>query len=315
MSVVAEQLDFSRLPPPEALLTLSFKNSFEEAKARLVEEFAANNVPFNVEKLETDSGVLILRVNNWRELLMVAAVNRAFLQTLITHATGASLDHIAATIHFMPRMPGEKDDRFKLRIQLEEENKSGGRLPGYKREAMSVSLDVEDVGAWVDRAERFEPVVRLAIMAAGAGAWMVDANASAGTTRLVRQSGTDGAASNALVAAVQAHMERDNVPQATDVISVQSVSVVGQAIDVTLHHLRGPDPAVLRLAGAWAIAAMSEERRKPHRALPKSPISAAASVGGVERCTVNLPAADVFPGYGTVVHVTEILVRSLVTDG
>jgi phage-related baseplate assembly protein len=314
MSIVAELLDISRLPSPEALLTLSFKTSFEEAKARLVEVFTANNVPFNVEKQETDSGVLILRVNNWRELLTVAAINRVYRQTLIAHATGSSLDHIAATLHFLRRLDGELDDRFRARIQLEAENKSGGRLAGYKADCLAASIDVTNVGAWFDATDPLRPTLRLALMGPIDGEW-TEAAANDPSTLILQWNGATGAASSALVGIVQTYIDREDIKQATDIVEVSAISLREAIIDVTLHHLRGPDPALLRRSAADALVKMRESRRQPGRDLPSEAIIAAASVGGVERAVPESPEGGMTAAKGELIHATTIIVRSAYTDG
>jgi phage-related baseplate assembly protein len=314
MSVVAELLDFSRLPPPEALLTLSFKTSFEEAKARLVEIFTANGIPFNVEKQETDSGVLILRVNNWRELLIVAAINRVYKQTLTAFATGSSLDHIAATLHFMRRLDGELDDRFRARIQLEAENKSGGRLAGYKADCLAADLDVTDVGAWFDDTDPLRPTVRLAVMGPAEGEWK-PAVSNDPAVLILQWDGATGTASSSLVGKVQLYVDQDHVKQATDIVQVSAISVREVVIDVTLQHLRGPDPALLRTTAAEGLKTMIASRRRPGRDLPLEAIVAAASVGGVEKPVVDSPEAGIVASKGELVQATTIIVRSAYTDG
>lgn len=315
MTVVTELLDMSRLGKPEALLTLSFKNSFEEAKTRLVNIFIANDVPFNVEKQETDSGILILRVNNWRELLMVAAVNRLFLQNLVAFATGASLDHIAATLHLLSRMDGEPDERFRTRIQLEAENKSGGRLAGYKTEAMRASIDIVNVGTWVDRTHIMEPVVRLALMNGSTGQWVVDEAVPPNTSRLRRASDTGmGVPSSLLVSSVQAHLDQEHIKQATDIVAVQAIAPIATTISYTIHHRSGPDPSRLRAASANAVASLVDDRHHPHRDLPFTAIISGASVGGVEKVSMEYPLADVVAGNGQTVFVSQITVRSVLSN-
>lgn len=315
MSTVSDLLDFSRLPPPEALLPLSFKASFEEAKARLVEVFTAASVPFNVDRLETDSGVLILRVNNWRELLAVAAINRTYLQTLVAYAVSGSLDHIAATQHFLPRMEDEEDDRFRARIQLEAENKAGGRLAGYKAEAMHASIEISNVGAWVDRTNIMEPIVRVALMDGSVGPWVFDGAAPENTTRLKRADGTgSGVPSVDLVAAVQAHLDQEHIKQATDIVAAQAIAPIVSEIAYTIYHRKGADASVLRAASAKSVAAMVDERHVPHRDLPWTAIVAGAAVGGVDKVVMDVPLVDITAGNGQVVFVFLITVRSALSD-
>lgn len=291
-------LDLSRLPAP-ALLTADYEARLNDRLARLKDLFDAAGIAYDVETLNDNPGAIIQQADNYRELLAVAAVNDVYKATLVAFASGAALDHIAATLHSMARIEGESDDRFRRRVQYEAENKSGGRLTGYVAEALKASLDVYDVGAWVDRSVRYEPVVRLAVMVA------LDPN----------DNESDGTPPGALVQAVQAHMDREDVRQATDIIAVQPVNVTDVAISVTIHHRPGPDPVVLRSNALAALEAMATDRFHPHRDIPLSAIHAAASVAGVERVTINSPASDVVIGNGGLAHVSSIDVTSALTDG
>lgn len=295
---ISVQLDLSRLPAP-TLLSMDYEAALADRMARLKALLTAAGIPYNVETLDSDVAGILQQADNFRELLAIAATNDTYKSTLIAFATGASLDHIAATLHSMTRIEGEADDRFRRRVQYEAENKSGGRLIGYIAEALKASIDVADVGAWVDRSVQYEPVVRLAIMVADDPDDDED----------------DGTPPAELVTLVQAHMDREDVRQATDVIAVQPVTVTPVSIDVTIHHRPGPDPVMLRAAALASLKAMAADRFHPHRDIPRSAIHAAASVAGVERVTINSPAADIEVGNGGLAHISSINVSSAVTDG
>lgn len=296
---ISTQLDLSRLPPPEAIVGLDLEGIIAARKTALVAHGPEYGIDFSVPSAEGDAANWHQRVDAFRELLAVAAVNDVYKATLVAFASGAALDHIAATLHFMARIEGESDDRFRRRVQYEAENKAGGRLTGYVAEALKASLDVYDVGAWVDRSVRYEPVVRLAVMVA------LDPD----------DDESDGTPPGALVQAVQAHMHREDVRQATDIIAVQPVTVTDVAVSVTIHHRPGPDPVVLRANALAALQAMAADRFHPHRDIPLSAIHAAASVAGVERVTINSPASDVVIDNGGLAHVSSIDVTSALTDG
>jgi phage-related baseplate assembly protein len=292
VEVVAETLDLSRLPAPQ-LIAINYETDLAERKARLLELFDAAEIPYDLAALESDPAIIVQEVDNYREMLAKQAINDVYKQTLVAFATGASLDHLAATFHSMERVEGESDTRFRRRIQLEAENKAGGRLSGYKLECLNASIDVFDVGAWVDRSNIFEPTVRLAIMV---------------------EEGS-GAPPNDLISLVQDHIDQETVRQATDIVSVQGVDIVAATIAVTLYHRRGPDPTILRQNATAALEAMVTDRRQPMRDIPLSAIAAAASVSGVERVAISAPVADIEAGNGQLVHVTAITVESAYTDG
>lgn len=291
MSVVAETLDLSRLPAPN-LLALAYESDLAVRIERLKERYTAAGIEFDVEKLLTSPAVILQENDNERETLAKAAINDLYKQTLVAFSTGADLDHVGATLHFLPRQQGELDARYRYRLQLESENKSGGRLSGYMAEALK-SSDVFAVGAWVDRTVVYEPTVRVALQVAAA----------------------NGAAPSELVALVQAHIDREDVRQATDVVVVQSVAVTNYAINVRLFHRSGPDPVVLRTNAKTALEKMVAERWQPGRDVPLAAITAAAMVAGAERIEILSPPADVVIGNGGLATCTGVSVASETTSG
>jgi phage-related baseplate assembly protein len=178
---------------------------------------------------------------------------------------------------------------------------------------MRFSSSIAKVGAWVDRSNLLEPTVNLALMTAISGNW-VESNAISPSTLRWDWAGTTGIASADLVAATQQYIERDDIKQATDVVRVSSCSVIEGIIDVTLHHLQGPDPVLLRRSAAEAISKLIAARKQPHRDMPSSAVSAAAFVGGVERVSVTHPAGGITAQFGQMVHIASIIVRSAATD-
>ena len=291
MALSSGGLDLSQLPSP-SLVDVDFERSFDERKVRLVELLNVAGFDTTVQDLETDPYVILQRADNIREMLSKLGLNDVFRQTLVAFATGAALDHVGATLHFLRRMSGEGDERYRFRLQLESENKAGGRLAGYIAEAMKVSLDVYKVGAWVDRSVRFEPTVRLAIQI---------------------ENGT-GAAPQDLVSAVQQHIDRDDVRQATDVVVAQSVSVSFYSIDVRLIHAPGPDPSLLRSTAKTALEVMVGNRWSPRRGVPRAAVIGAAMVAGVERLDVITPPADVIVGFGELATCQSVSVTSEIAN-
>lgn len=315
MAVVAEALDLSRLPAP-VLIPINFEEDLAARIARLKEIFDAAAIPYDVEKLLTDPAGCLQEADNYRESLAKVAVNETYKRTLIAFAEKASLDWWGVSFLGLLRMAGETDIRYRTRLILEFENKSGGRLSGYKTEALRASIDVADAGVWVDRSNPLQPVIRIAIMVASAAKWVVDPAQAVGTARLIRDAGgSTGAASSALVAAVQKHIDQEHVKQGTDVIVVQSVSVRETAVAYIVEHRSGPDPTLLRTSSAKATADMVDRRHTPGRDLPRPAITAAGFVGGVEQLSITVPALDLIIPQSDLVFVTSITVGSAYTDG
>jgi phage-related baseplate assembly protein len=288
---MSEALDLSRMPAPELL-----KVDFEAVRAArityLLALLDAAGIAYDAETLETDPGVILQESDAYREILAMASINDAFKAGLVAFATGAALDHIGATLHFLSRMDGETDERYRRRIQLESENKAGGRLAGYVHEALSVSADVFDVGAWIDRVDPMQPTVRLAIMGAG----------------------ETGLPEPELVLAVQAHLDSETVRQATDIITCQAIEIVDYEIDVVVRHRSGPDPALLRSNADAALLSLAVERFRPGRDVRVSAIIAASSVAGVESVQVVSPS-DIDINPAQVGRCLSVNVSSEITDG
>ncbi len=291
-TVVAEALDLSRLPPPTTL-TLDLEADLAARIARLGQAFADADITWDVEDLEFDPAVIIHQADNYRETEIKSAINDRIAGNLLAKAIRGDLDQVAYTLHGVERMAGETDDRYRLRAQLEAQNRSGGRLSGYRAEALRASIEVADVGAWVDRSNPLEPTVRLAIQA---------------TTET-------GEPSAALVQAVSEHMLQENVRQATDVIAVQAVRIVRYALVGTVYHRPGPDPSILVRASETDLAAFAAERHAPHRDVPLSAAHDAAMVPGAERFSFASLTGDIAVENGELAYCEAITVTAARTDG
>jgi phage-related baseplate assembly protein len=119
----------------------------------------------------------------------------------------------------------------------------------------------------------------------------------------------------ALVAKVQAYLDREDVRQATDIVQAEPVQVVQVVIDVKLEHLAGPDPAVLKSRAQAAINKVIAARRAPGRDLPRSAIIGAAAVEGIERVVLSAPASDVIAGPSGLIEVAYVTITSELVDG
>lgn len=312
MTIYVGELDLSQLPAPQ-LVDVNFEKTFDERKAMLVELLVLAGYEVTVQDLEFDPYIILQRADNVREQLCRVAINHKYEQTLIAFALEGALDHFAAQFTGLLRQTGEKDDRFRRRVSLEIQNRSGGRLSGYQADCMNFAADVDEVGAWFDRSNPLQPTVRLALMSQWVGTW-VEVDVGAPMTSRLNWVGNTGAVGAEVVVGTQGYIDREDVKQATDIVHVSSCQVVETILDLTLFHLRGPDPSLLRRAGADAVAKMCAGRKQPHRDLPRSAIEAAASVGGVERVALNTPPNGIAAGYGEVLHVTSIIIRSALTD-
>ena len=155
----------ARLPTPDVVQHLDFEAVRTARLERLIALFDAAGISYDAAALESDPAVILQEADAYRELLALGALNDTYLATLLAFATGGDLDYLGATLHLLQRLEGEADDRYRQRIALAAQQKSGGRLSGYRAEALAANINVVAAGAYVDRASG-EPIVRVPVMAA-----------------------------------------------------------------------------------------------------------------------------------------------------
>ena len=106
--------DLSALPPPAVVETLDYEAILAAHRADLV---ARHPEAAAVIALESEPLTKLLEAHAYRELLYRQRVNDAARRHLLAFASGADLDHKGA-FYGLPRLPGESDERYRLRIQL-----------------------------------------------------------------------------------------------------------------------------------------------------------------------------------------------------
>lgn len=283
-------IDLSQLTPPSYRAELDYEAILAARMAGLKEALREAGLPFDTDTLESEPAKILQETDAYRELLALGALNDAYLSTLLPFAAGADLDALGVSLHLLARLPDETDARYRRRISLASEQKAGGRLSGYIAEALRASPDVVDAGAYVDRSTG-APIVRVPVM------------------------GAENPPPPELVSAVQAHLNREDVSQATDVVIAEPVAVQPVSVVVILEHLAGPDPSVLASRARTTIEQVVARRRTPGRDLPRSAVIAAAAVEGVERVRLNSPTVDVIAGQGGLIEVTALEISTVRVDG
>lgn len=300
----AVTLDLSRFPPPLAIRGINYEDILQARKDALQAAFDKYGIPYDVAMLETDPAIILQQSDAYRELLATAAINDAFKSGLIAFATGADLDHLGITAALnLPRghrdlmlrrviVPAtgttpavkESDAEYRRRLMLAPEAyATAGTEGGYLFHALSASPGVINADAW----------------SPAPGEVMV---ALQGREGLAEASGD-------VIAAVRSHLFRRDVKPLTNVVSVRSVTTHPYEIAVKVYVQPGPDPAAVRTLVADTLAAMTVARRTPGRDVPLSAITAAASVGPVDRVVVQAPLADQVRDRGELAVCTAISVE------
>lgn len=309
-SFSADTLDLSRFPPPLAIRNVDFDAIRTASLARLGEFMTAAGIPWDVASLEANPAAIINRALSYREFMAYVAINDAVRSTMVAFAVGSDLDHLAltATLNLPVSQRGsllrrvvtpatstnpavmESDAEFRRRVLLAPEAfAAAGPVGAYIFHALSADPRVLNVDVW-----SVEP-----------GKVMVAVQSRLG----------DGIASSDLIEAVRAHLHRPTIKPLTDQVHVRSIVNVPYQIAGTGYVRPGPDRASVQVEAMASIQAMAAARRTPARDVPRSAIFAAASVGGIDKVTLDHPVEDVARGYGEVALPTSINFEVETYDG
>ena len=129
----------SALPSPAVVEVLDYEAIVSAIKADLLARYPE---AADVLDLESEPLVKLLEAFAFRELLFRARVNDAARAHLLAYSTGTDLDHLGAMFG-ISRMPGESDERLRLRIQLRIAALAGqGTREHYELVAMTASANV-----------------------------------------------------------------------------------------------------------------------------------------------------------------------------
>ena len=270
-------IDLSQLPAPSIVEPLDY----ETIRSAMLADLVARLPSFSA-LLESDPAVKLLEVCAYRELLIRQRVNDATRGVMIAKAVGSDLDHLAALfgVQRLQLTPGdaaaippvaptyEGDSDFRRRVQLSLEGFStAGPVGAYIYHALSADPDVLDASA---------------------------ASPLPGNVVVTVLSRTgSGAASPALVAAVQAALSADDVRPLCDTVGVQSATIVNWHIAATLTCYPGPDRAVILAAAQAAAQTYAADQHRLGRDVTLSGIYAALHRPGVQRVALINPTADI----------------------
>jgi phage-related baseplate assembly protein len=270
-------IDLSQIPAPVVVETLSFETIF----AAMLADLQARDATFDA-LVESDPAYKILEVAAYRELIIRQRVNDAARAVMLAYATGADLDQIGALFgvvrltiteadpEAVPPVAAvmESDTDFRRRIQLSLEGFStAGPEGAYVFHALAADGDVLDASATSP-----DPGEVLICVLSRTG---------------------DGEASTELLDAVEAALNDDSVRPLTDLVTVQSATIVDFTITATLHTYPGPDSAVVLAAANAALDDYLESVHRIGRDVTLSGIYAALHQPGVQRVTLSSPSANV----------------------
>lgn len=274
-SVTTTAVDLSRLPSPEVVETLSFESIFAEMLADLKERD-----PGFTALVPSDPAWRILEVAAYRELLIRQRINDACRGVMVAYAQGGALDHLGALVGAvrLELVPAdaeqgtaavmEDDAAFRRRIVLAPDGFSvAGPEAAYVYHALSAHPDVLDATA----------------ISPAPGEVVITVQSRVG----------NGEAAAPVLAAVDARLNAEEVRPLTDLVTVQSATVVDFTVAAQLHVFAGPDSSVVRAEAEARLLAHLAESQRLGRDVTRSAIFAALHAEGVQRVDLVAPADDI----------------------
>lgn len=217
-------IDFSQLPPPNAITPLDFVAILQQRKTALlalVPESVRADVAVALA-YESELLVKLLEESAYRELHLIAKINNAWQASSIAFAAGADLDHVVARVGVVrelitpadpaaiPPTPAvyESDARLRARAQLAPEKMSvAGPDEAYIAHAIDADPRVAD--AWVYSPA---PVHVVVVVLA-----------------------TTGEADATLLASVTSYLRDIKRRPATDLVTTESARIIHATLDAQLE--------------------------------------------------------------------------------
>lgn len=139
-------IELSKLPSPDAVETLDFKQILGEMKANLI---ARDPTLETALSFESEPITKLLEVCAYRELILRQRINDASRSVMLAYAKGSDLDHLAALFGVerqtrdtaLTNQDFENDDHFRQRISVMLAHAKDGVLD-YIAEALGLSRKV-----------------------------------------------------------------------------------------------------------------------------------------------------------------------------
>lgn len=268
-------IDLSQIPAPDVIEPLDYETIYAEMLAKLLEY-----IPDFDDSLESDPAVRVLQVCAYLRLMDRQRVNDAARAVMLAYAIGADLDNLGALVGVarleitpaddVAGTPAimESDEDFRRRITLAPEGYSvAGPRGAYIFHALSADADVADASAISPAPTQVEVYV-------------------------LSRTG-DGTAPPALLTAVDAALNGEDVRPLADQVTVLSASIVNFSIDANITTFAGPDSSVVMAEAQSRIDAWVIANRKMGRDITRAGIIAALFAGGVQNVDLTSPAADI----------------------
>ncbi|HCT3217256.1 baseplate J/gp47 family protein [Escherichia coli] len=280
-------INLSDLPVPDAIVVPDASVIFGAWLARLREldpEFDA--------LVESDPAYKQGEVTAFQLTLAFQRVNDAVRAVFLASAQKADLDQIGAAFNvermvIVPANPDavpptdaimEEDDAFRERIQLSwSQLNTAGARNAYRFHARSADEDVLD-----------------------ADAYGPEEHGRAGEVDVyVLSRERNGTASEALLDAVSARLNADEIRPLTDFVTVKSAIINDYSVTAELEIPDGPDAGEVLENAKNTLLSYTRLANRINGMVPLSAIYAALQKTGVARVILSSPRADIEPATGT----------------
>ncbi|MDE9589296.1 baseplate assembly protein [Xenorhabdus bovienii] len=276
-------IDLSLLPPPNVVEPLDFETLFAERKEALISLTPPEQREAITRTLALESEPItkLLQENAYRELLLRQRINEAARAAMVAYAKGSDLDQLGANNNVrrlvlqpadnnaVPPVPAvmESDADFRVRIPQAFEGLSvAGPMASYEYYARSADGRVADAS--------------------------VISPAPAYVTVSILSRDGNGAASDELIAVVNAALNDEDVRPVADRLTVQSARIVDYEIDAVLYLYPTPEYEPILQDVQARLARYTAEQHRIGRDIVRSAIFAALHAPGVQRVDLKTPATD-----------------------
>jgi len=290
-------IDLSQLPAPDVVEPLDV----EAIVAEILDEYTETNPEFSA-RVESEPVLKLVELIAYREFLLRQRVNDAARAVMLAYSGGADLENLAALFGLQRKLvdPGdpqaippveptyESDADFRKRTQLALEGFSvAGPAGAYIFHGLAVDL-VKDISVT-------SPVP---------GDVLVSVLSTQG----------DGTPDQALLDAVFAALNADDVRPLTDHLTVQAPTIKTYAVQAEIVTLEGPDSAEVIAAAEEAVAAYVEGQHRLGRDITLSGLYAALHQGGTYKVNLTQPAAEILNSEHEAAYCTGITLTHGGTD-
>lgn len=186
-----------------------------------------------------------------------------------------------------------------------------GTRHGYKFHALSLGerpvITLETYGKTITQTYDF-PDLKGELLIKDADCRMLEPNSGKVELVILRNDG-NGTPSAALIQRVSDYMNRDDIAQKTDELTVRGASIVNYTIDVTVYSEGDPDYSVDADAVKQALQAFTDKAHKLGSRVDKNQVSYVALDLGAKRVVVTQPSADIVCNWDQAPYCTEVVVN------